>query len=234
MALRQDPVRRSPGLGAAGADTLNPTEKLSCYWAAVCCWGLAALFFVGWWWPTRLDGGAWVGVPVATIFVEFFLLYSSFFFVSGFRGGPSYNVTGALLIAALFGAVIGAFAFAYGSVWVLCYGLTELAGRVVGVVRNSDFDRAVARMRLIAGFGIYLGLAALVLIIAPTLPSGGITPQLIETFCPGKRSCGASGPLQNVHAFMVLYFLLLGGVELAPLGARIRGSREVRGRGGEI
>ncbi|MBL8377571.1 MAG: hypothetical protein JNM79_06885 [Burkholderiales bacterium] len=210
------------GSTAASAE-LNHTDRIACLWAAFSCWSLSVLFIIGWGWTSRVDNGAWVGVPAATFIVEFFLLHSSAFFFAAFNASTSFRVVASmLLLAVVYGSAIAAFAYSYGSWWVLAYGLGEIAGRIVGMVRRSEFDVARAGERSAIGFIIFLALAILVLALAPPFPRGGVTPELIAKFCPGTRECGMTGPLQNAHAFMVTYFFLLGIVELWPLFARPR------------
>jgi len=215
------------GSGATVSTELNLTDRIACLWAAFSCWSLSVTFYIGWLWTSRIDGGAWVGVPVGAFIVELGLLLSTFFLIVSAQTSSSWlgAAAGSFLVFISYAVGIGALAFFYKSWWVLSYGLWELAGRAIGLARRSEFDIATATTRMKSGFLIFLALCVLMFVLAPRLPAGGVSTELIAKYCPGTRACGMSGPLQNAHAFMVAYFFLLGVVEILPLLARPRVKR---------
>jgi hypothetical protein len=62
---------------ASPAQDLKPGwgDRLGCLWSAGSCWVMSGLFVTAWWWPRRLEEGAWVKLGVGILVLEFILIH---------------------------------------------------------------------------------------------------------------------------------------------------------------
>ena len=168
--------------GAGPEQALQPTagDWLGCLWSAGSCCFMSGLFVTAWWWPRRLEDGAWVKLGVGILVLEFILIHSGAFLNQVMTQKAGWDRTKSLLwmlaLYALFGLAIAA---AFRSWWLLGSFALITAGRVWSLHAGEDaMGRAIAQRRVVASALLFL-LLTFATILLP-IPAGGIDRWLLQ------------------------------------------------------
>lgn len=207
---------RAPGRGVVQALSATPRDWLGCLVSAATCWWMAGLFITAWWWPRRLDDGAWVKLGVGILVLEFILLHSGAFLNHLMTRKAGWGRTRTLIgLVALYSVFGVAIALAFRSWWLIATFGSIMVGRIWTVFAGDDaMGRAITQRRVVAGTMLYL-LLTFATIFVP-VPAGGITRPLLREVWP-KRGHGLwEDAPERALAMGAAYFLLLGLVELRP------------------
>ena len=204
--------------GTGREQTLHPAwgDWLGCLWSAGSCWFMSGLFVTAWWWPRRLEDGAWVKLGVGILVLEFILIHSGAFLNQLMTRKAGWDRTKALLGLVAFYALFGmAIAFAFRSWWLLGTFVSVMAGRIWSVFAGQDeMGRAISQRRVAASALLFLLLIFATIFIP--VPAGGIDRWLLQEVWPARGHGVWETNPERALAMGTAYFLLLGLVELRP------------------
>lgn len=189
-------------------------ESLRCAMAALCCWAAAWTFYVAWQTPLAIADGYWVSVGVGLLMVEFVAINSSMIVGELAALGRGYRrVTWAALTG--YGLLALVILLAFDSTEITLVVCALMISRLHDVFSPAR-GRACAygRRRAICSglLFVLLGFATLLLPIGP----GGITPELLQEVWPDRGGGIWEAEPQRALVMGLIYFLLLGWVELRP------------------
>ena len=189
-------------------------EYLRCWVAAAVCWAAAWSYWVAWRTPEAYEDGAWIKLGVGLLVAEFIAIHSSTLVGELAAAGPAFR---RFAWAALAGYALFALAIplAFDSIEIgLLMGALMLS-RLHDIFRPaSGRERAYGRRRSLASAMLFLTLAFATLFL-PIGP-GGITPELLDAVWPDRGDGVWEAEPQRALVMGLLYFLLLGLVEVRP------------------
>lgn len=177
---------------------------------------MGGLFVTAWWWPMKLEGGAWVKLGVGILVLEFILIHSGGLLNHLMTKKAGWGRTKAMLGLTAFYAVFGVgIALAFKSWWLFGTFASVTAGRAWSVFRGEDaMGRAISQRRVGASALFFLGLVFATLFLP--LPRGGLSPGLLQEVWPDRRGGAWERHPEKALAMGAAYFFLLGLVEARP------------------
>lgn len=189
-------------------------EHVRCLLAASCCWMAAWSFWLAWREPLALEDGAWVKLGVGLLVAEFIAIHSATLVGELAAAGDSmrkflWPLLGAYALFAL------ALPLAFNSLTLGLVMAMLMLSRLHDVFRPATRrDRAYGRRRSLVS-GLLFVLLAFATVFLPIAP-GGITPELLTQVWPDRGDGLWEAEPQRALVMGLLYFALLGVVELRP------------------
>lgn len=191
-------------------------EHLRCLFAAACCWMAALSFWFAWREPLAYEEGAWVKLGVALLVAEFIAIHSASLVGELAAAGAGFRrflwpLMGGYALFAL------ALPLAFDSLTLGLVMAALMVSRLHDVFRPaSGRERAYGRRRSLLS-GMLFVLLAFATVFLPIDP-GGITPELLEQVWPDRGDGLWEAEPQRALVMGLVYFALLGLVELRPPG----------------
>lgn len=191
-------------------------DWIGCLWSAGSCWFMTGLFLMAWFWPLRLEHGAWVKLGVGVMVLEFISVHSgaflNHFFTTRLNASRILTLLGFVGFYSLFGVAI---ALAFKSWWLLGSFALLMLGRIhSGITANDPMSKAINQRRTITSVVLYL-LLTFATVFVP-FPRGGITEEICrEAWSGGGSGLWVDHP-ERALAMGAIYFLVLGWIEARP------------------
>lgn len=193
-----------PGLG----------EYLRCAFAALSCWFAAWTFWVAWRTPMAWEEGLWVKLGVGILVAEFIAIHSSTLIGELAAAGAGFRRL-ALIALGAYALFALAIPLAFNSLEIALLVGALMISRLYDIFRPAGGrERAYGRRRSLAS-GLLFVLLAFATVALPIGP-GGITPELLDAVWPDRGDGLWEAEPQRALVMGLVYFLLLGLVELRP------------------